>query len=111
MKKRESVFYIIYEFFRTIFQKDKQILLNSGNIVDIGLQNNFKSDVKYSPIYENKDLLKVQSDYESGKIKESDLPIDTIIVLKKLYKEQINQLNQSLEKCKSEIVVLKSNLI
>ena len=52
---------------------------------------------------EEENLLELQKRYENGEIKEEDLSKEEVEALKKLYKKQIEEKKNSLEKYKIKI--------
>ena len=61
-------------------------------------------------IDEKKELLKLQKDFRSGKIKEEDIPQEQLEKLKKLYNIQIEFLEKSIECDKQKILKMKRKL-
>ena len=59
---------------------------------------------------EKKELLKLQKDFRSGKIKEEDIPQEQLEKLKKLYNIQIEFLEKSIECDKQKILKMKRKL-
>ena len=59
---------------------------------------------------ENKELLKLQKEYRTGKIKENDIPKNKLEELKKLYIKEINFLEESIEDDKKKIIEIRSKI-
>ena len=56
------------------------------------------------------ELIKIQTMFRDGLIKEEDLSEDVIKQLEELYKSQIKDLKQSIEKNKQEIIRIRNKI-
>ncbi len=56
------------------------------------------------------ELIKLQKKYREGKIKEEDIPEDKLNQLKKLYRKQINIIENSIKEDKKEILKIRKNI-
>ena len=82
----DSFFHKIKSFFKRLFMNEK-VVVDSKEIVDANNINTFREDVIYNE--KNADLLKLQEQFEAGKISENDLTEEQIRSLTELYGEQI----------------------
>jgi hypothetical protein len=59
---------------------------------------------------DNLELLKLQKEFRSGKIKEEDIPKEQLEKLKELYQSQIEFLENSIESDKQKILDIRRKL-
>lgn len=108
-KVDEGFFTKMVGFFKNIFGK-------KNNTLDVEFEEVETPEEKI--IENNMDLTKeinldagvlevLQQDYEDGKIKEEYMTDEQYESLKKLYEDQIDKLNQSIEKSKEKIIAMK----
>ena len=59
---------------------------------------------------ENKELLKLQKEYRTGKIKENDISKEKLEELKQLYIKEIKLLEESIEDDKKKIIKIRKEI-
>ena len=114
IKYEEGFFHRIKNFFKRLFKKEEVIVVNSDNelqekVLNVESKTNvFKDELKYKD--ESKALLDLQNQFELGKIKEEDLTEEQVQGLRSLYNQQIENLKNSIENYRKEILTLKKKL-
>jgi len=99
----KSIFYKIKRFF-------KKMLKNKNIIVEEQIANNIREEKLESTtksIESEQNLLKLQSKYRKGEIKEEQLTLEQINSLCKLYDKQIFELKKSNEYRKQKLLKYK----
>ena len=110
-----SVFYKIKTFFKRLFSKEDE-LSNQQSIQEMKPQDDrtkkrkFIEDIKIKENKELKELLYLQKLFRMGRIKEKDLSREVRIGLEKLYKQQIYDLNKSINAYKNKIMSIREKL-
>lgn len=110
-----SVFYKIKTFFKRLFLKEDE-LSNQQSIQEMKPQDDrtkkrkFIEDIKIKENKELKELLYLQKLFRMGRIKEKDLSREERIGLEKLYKQQIYDLNKSINTYKNKIMSIREKL-
>lgn len=110
-----SVFYKIKTFFKRLFSKEDE-LSNQQSIQEMKPQDDrtkkrkFIEDIKIKENKELKELLYLQKLFRMGRIKEKDLSREERIGLEKLYKQQIYDLNKSINAYKNKIMSIREKL-
>ena len=107
-----SIFYKIKVFFSKIFFKNrndeviKEDIISNNTFVDnnIDKKKSFVENIKIQENEEIKELLYLQKLFKMGRIKEKDLSKKERIELEKLYKQQIFELNRSINNYKNKII-------
>lgn len=112
-----SIFYKIKTFFRKIFFNNKNSEIEQGNQVkeiklpnDNNIESSFLEAIKIQENKELKELLYLQELFRMGRIKEKDLSKKERIGLEKLYKQQIYDLNKSINSYKNKIIAIRTKL-
>ena len=106
-KKNESLFEKIRNFFRSLFHKSKEDT-KAKESLDI------KQETATNIIDEFKDkqtIVKLQQDYENGKIAEEDMDENDKQKLLELYKEQIKTLNDNINAYKNSLQGYKEKIV
>lgn len=106
-KENENIFKKIRNFFRSLFHKNEEDT-NANESIDI------KQETTTSIIDEFKDkqtIVKLQQDYENGKIAEEDMDENDKQKLLELYKEQIKTLNDNINEYKSSLNSYKEKIV
>lgn len=80
----------IKKFFKKLFNMNYQEKLPEANTEKDCEKTNIRDEIK---IEDNIELLKIQNNYENGKISEKNFSKTQIIKLINLYEKQINELN------------------
>ena len=111
-----NIFYKIKMFFkRLFFKREKCVKEKSVEEIKIpNIRNNTNSFIKDIKIKENKELkelLYLQKLFKMGRIKEKDLSKEERIGLEKLYKQQIYDLNKSINNYKNKIMSVRAKLV
>lgn len=110
-----SVFYKIKTFFKRLFSKEDE-LSNQQSIQEMKPQDDrtkkrkFIEDIKIKENKELKELLYLQKLFRMVRIKEKDLSREERIGLEKLYKQQIYDLNKSINAYKNKIMSIREKL-
>ena len=105
-KENENIFKKIRNFFRSLFHKKEDT--NVKEHIDI------KQETSTSIIDEFKDkqtIVKLQQDYENGKIAEEDIDEKDKQKLLELYKEQIKTLNDNINVYKNSLNSYKEKIV
>ncbi|MEI3434109.1 MAG: hypothetical protein V8R26_03665 [Clostridia bacterium] len=105
-KENKSLFEKIRNFFRSLFHKNEDT--NVKEHIDI------KQETSTSIIDEFKDkqtIVKLQQDYENGKIAEEDMDENDKQKLLELYKEQIKTLNDNINAYKNSLQGYKEKIV
>ena len=113
--KEQSIFQKIKNFFKRLFGKEE----NSFNIAPVqnieedtvttNSRTSFSETIRIVEDEETK-LLKLQKQYRSGQIKESDMSQEQIDSLCNLYDRQIENLEKSNQKRKEKILLYRRKL-
>ena len=112
----KSIFYKIKKFFRNLFNRNKTI--DEANIIekysDNALEkenpkNSFMEAIRNIEDEETK-LLKLQTQYRSGEIKEEELTEEQVNSLCSLYDKQIDSLRKSNEMRKKRLLEYRKKL-
>lgn len=114
IKEDSNIFTKIKTFFKTLFKLNNNVLnynyaLEQGDFMSIK-NNEFASSLKVEENKEEKELLKLQEQFEKGLIMEEDLSQEQVDKLEQLYNKQIEDLNQSLLGYKNRIISIKKQL-
>lgn len=114
IKEDGNIFIKIKMFFKTLFRLNNNVLnynyaVEQGDFMSIK-NNDFASSLRVEENKEEKELLKLQEEFEQGLIKEEDLSQEQVDKLEQLYNKQIEELNQSLLGYKNKIISIKKQL-
>lgn len=113
--KEDSIFYKIKNFFKKLFFRNEEVM-EENKVEETRLSHNslkkssFLEDIKIQENKEFKELLYLQKLFKMGRIKEKDLSKKERIGLEKLYKQQIYDLNKSINNYKNKIISVKTKL-
>ncbi len=114
---KDSIFYKIKTFFiRILFKNRNEKVMEEKQSGEVKLsnsdarKNSFLEDVKIQENKELKELLYLQKLLKMGRIKEKDLSKKERIGLEKLYKQQIHNLNKSINNYKNKIISIRTKL-
>lgn len=113
IKKEESLFSKIKNFFKRIFHKESDVnetIVTEENKEVPQIHNAFMRTIKEEEYSERERLLKLQQSFREGKITQGDLTEEDIEKLSKLYDEQIDRLKIQIEDCKQRIENKKKKL-
>ena len=80
----------IKEFFKRLFGKNKKLAIAEETAPKKEINKNLKEKIR---IIDNSKLLKLQEDYENGKIDEMSMSTKQMKELIELYEKQIQELN------------------
>jgi len=104
----------ILNFLNSIFNKEKTMLLASGENANINkdvqineMDNSFADRVKIQENEEERRILELQKLYKGGKIQEVDMEKEDVIKLKELYKTQIEKTKISINNYKNKIMNIR----
>ena len=106
-KENESLFKKIRNFFRSLFHKNEEVTNTKESF-------NIKQETATNIIDEFKDkqtIVKLQQDYENGKIAEEDIDENDKQKLLELYKEQIKTLNDNINAYKNSLNSYKEKIL
>ena len=99
----------IKSIFKEMFgYKEESLCLTTAKDEMVNEKNIFKEEIKYQDA--DKELLELQIQFESGKIKEEDLTEEQAKNLRDLYNKQIEKLNGAIDNYKKEILKIKKRL-
>ena len=104
-KNKESLFGKIKNFFRKLFNKKEQTVINEvyeEQTTTVKENNEFKEYIKMTEDEETK-LLELQRRYRKGEIAQDDLTDDQIDALCNLYDKQIANIRIAIENTKKQI--------
>lgn len=104
VEKKESFFNKVKNFFKGLFKKKEENVINNEN--DIAKdENNFKENIKIVEEEETEEMkiLELQRRYRRGEIAESDLTEEQIDDLGALYDRQIAALKKIIEEKEMQI--------
>lgn len=116
--KKNSIIKRVITFFKRLFSKkhhihDNKIIQNQNNNV----KGKFLNDVKYEEDLDIKMLLRIQDEIEKAGINQKNiyeltknLTENQKYKLKKLYEEQIEEYENTIENCKNKIIKIRNNL-
>lgn len=112
IKKDGNIFTKIKIFLKTLFKLNNNVpsyAVEQGDFM--GIKNNdFANSLIVEENNEEKELLKLQEEFEQGLVKEEDLSQEQVAKLEKLYNKQIEELNQSFLDYKNKIISIKKQL-
>ena len=113
-KEDGNIFTKIKVFFKTLFKLDNNIqnynyAVEQGDYMSIK-NNDFANSLREEDNKQEKELLKLQEEFEQGLVKEEELSQEQVDKLEKLYNKQIEELNQSLLVYKNEIISIKKQI-
>lgn len=116
--KKNSIIKRVITFFKRLFSKkhhvhDKNIIENLDNNV----KDKFLNDIKFEEDLDMEMLLKIQDEIEKTGINQKNIYELTKNLtekqkykLKKLYEEQIEDYEKTIENCKNKIIKIRNNL-
>lgn len=116
--KKNSIINKVITFFKRLFRKkhntqDKNIIENREN----NIKNGFFNDIKFEEDLDMEMLLKIQDEIEKTGINQKNIYELTKNLtekqkykLKKLYEEQIEDYEKTIENCKNKIIKIRNNL-
>ena len=110
-----SIFYKIKKFFKNLFSKNKDVNIDYSSVKvptminDENKKKSFVEEIKNIETEETK-LLKLQTQYRNGEIKEEDLTEEQVSSLCKLYDTQIANLKKSNEIRKQKLAEYRRRL-
>lgn len=112
----KGFFYKIKMFIKNIFNRKEtyeQELHNNYNnsINQQERKTSFTNEIKIETDKERERLLKLQSDYEKGLIREKDMTLEEVSGIEKLYIEQISKLREDYTRYKNIATNLRRKLV
>lgn len=112
--KKEGFFKKIKSFFMRLFNREEiieePVVENFTNNEQLDKKKSFAEEIKVKEDTEKTSLLKMQKDYEDGKLLEENMSAEQVSKLEKLYTEQITKLRQDYTSYKQKIVSMRKKV-
>ena len=108
MEEKQNLFSKFINFIKSIFKKEeaKQIPQKTSKTVNDIEKSEFVNEIKLQN-YEDSEILKIQEQYENGRLELASLTDEQVHALKLLYEKQISDLEKKLEENKTELNIAK----
>ena len=113
MVSNEGIFAKIKNFFKKLFHKDEFVSVKENIVSDYkneDIKPSFADAIKIPEVNEKSEVLKMQKDYEKGKIREEDMTSEQIKKIESLYEEQIIKLRNDYDGYKPKIINTRKKL-
>ena len=104
VEKKEGFFQKVKNFFKGLFKKKEQKLINDENMA-IKEDNRFKENIKIEEMeeFEKDAIFELQKRYRRGEIAQSDLTEEQIEAIGELYDRQIAALKKIIEEKEKQL--------
>lgn len=112
IERKENFFTKVINFIRGLFKKDGSIQSETTDSNTVYSSTNNSEFMDYIKIEkdEDKKLLEMQAKFENKEILMSEMSDNDLILLKKLYDSQIEDLNKEIDNKKTKIGMLRFRL-